>query len=118
MLVFELHNAKKYCLGSGVASQTPIPLYPIGQQRCFWIPGMLVFELHNAKKYSLGSGVASQTPIPLHPIQGGENYAGEEIERAKLCVKIFCAIFPLVFKDCGHQGTRGKEVSPSQREYP
>ena len=35
MEVFELHNAKKYSLASGVALQTPIPLYPIGQQRCF-----------------------------------------------------------------------------------
>ena len=28
MMVFELHNARKYCLGSGVAPQPPIPLYP------------------------------------------------------------------------------------------
>ena len=26
-----------------------IPLYPIGQQRYFWVPGMVVFELHNPK---------------------------------------------------------------------
>ena len=48
----------------------------------------------------------------------GKTYAGEEIERDKLCVKILCAMFPLVVKDCGPQGTRGKEVSQSQREYP
>ena len=36
-------------LGSGVALQTPLLPYPIGQQRCFWIPKMGVFELHNAK---------------------------------------------------------------------
>ena len=50
MVVFEMHNAKKCCLCSGVAPQTPIPLYTTGQQRCFWIPRMGVFELHNAKK--------------------------------------------------------------------
>ena len=56
--------------GSGVAPQPPIPLYPIGQQRRFWTPGMGVFDLHNAKKYCLGSGAAPQThtPIPLYPI--------------------------------------------------
>ena len=51
-------NAKKYCFGSGVALQTPIPLHTIRQKRCFWIPGVGVFELHNAKKCCLGSGVA------------------------------------------------------------
>ena len=66
MGVFELHNAKKYCWGSGVALQTPIPLYPLGQKRCFWIPGMGVFETNNGQKYCLGSGVAPQTPVPLH----------------------------------------------------
>ena len=63
-----MHTAKKYCLGSGVAPQTPVPLHAAGQKRCFWIPGMVVFELHNAKKYCLGDGVALQTPIPLYPI--------------------------------------------------
>ena len=51
-----------------MAPKTPIPLYPIGQHRCFWIPEMGVFELHNAKKYSLDPGVATQTPLPLYPI--------------------------------------------------
>ena len=51
MVVFELHNAEEYCLDSGVAPHIPVPLYPIGQQRWFWIPMMPVFELHNAKKY-------------------------------------------------------------------
>ena len=69
MGVFELHNAKNYCLGSGVALQTPIPLYPIGQQRYFWMPGMVVIELHNARKYCLGSGVAPQTRTPLQAIR-------------------------------------------------
>ena len=63
-----MHNAKEYCLGSGVALQTPIPLYIMGQKRCFWIPGMGVFEMHNAKEYCLGSGVALQTPIPLYTV--------------------------------------------------
>ena len=66
--MFGLHRGKKYCLGSGVALQAPIPLYHIDQQKCFWIPRMGVFEMHNAKKYCLGSGVAPQTPIPLYPI--------------------------------------------------
>ena len=52
MGVFELHNGKKYCLGSGVAPQTLIPLYPIGRQRCFWILRMGVFETGNAKNAS------------------------------------------------------------------
>ena len=54
MGVFELHNAAPYHLGYGVAPQTPIPLYPIGQQRCFWIPRMGVFGLQNAKKILFG----------------------------------------------------------------
>ena len=54
--------------GSGVAPQTPEPLYPIGQQRCFWMPAMGVFGLHNVKKYRLGSWVAPQTHIPLYPV--------------------------------------------------
>ena len=49
MGVFELHNATKYGVGSGVAPQPPIPLLTMGQKRCFWIPMMGVFELHNAK---------------------------------------------------------------------
>ena len=35
MVVFELHDAKICCLGSGVAPQPPIPLYRTGQQRWF-----------------------------------------------------------------------------------
>ena len=62
-----LHNTKKK-LCSGVAPQTPVPLYFTGQQRCFSIPGIGLFELHNARKDSLGSGVAPQTPIPLYLI--------------------------------------------------
>ena len=68
MGLFELHNAKKQRLGSGVAPRKPIPLYCIEQQRCFWIPRIGVFELHKAKKYYLGSVVAPQTPIPRSPI--------------------------------------------------
>ena len=49
MVVFQLDNAKKYCLGSGVAPLTPIPLSPIGQQKSFWIPMMVVFQVDNAK---------------------------------------------------------------------
>ena len=47
--VFELYNAKKHWLGSELTPYLPIPLYPIGHQRCFWIP-VVVFELHNVKK--------------------------------------------------------------------
>ena len=65
-----MHDAKNYCLGYGVAPQAPIPQYPIGQQKCLWIPMMSVFEMHNAKKYVLGSTVAPQTPIPRYP--GGQ----------------------------------------------
>ena len=67
--MFELHHAKKICFGSEVAPQAPIPLYPVGQQECFWIPGIGLLELHNAKKYCLGSGVAPKTPITLCPIR-------------------------------------------------
>ena len=68
MVVFEMHNAKKYCLVSEVAPQTTIPLQLIGQQRRFWIPGMVVFEMHNAKKHCLGAGLSPQAAIPLYPI--------------------------------------------------
>ena len=68
MGVFGLQTAKTYCLGSGVVPQKPIPLCPIGQQRCFWIPGVGLFEVHYAKKCCLGSGVAPQTTIPLYPM--------------------------------------------------
>ena len=51
-------DTKQWCLGSGVAPQTPIPLYPKVQQRCFWIPRMVLFVIHNAIKPCLGSGVA------------------------------------------------------------
>ena len=46
------------CSGFGVAPEASIPLYPIGQQRCFWTTAMGLFELHNAKNYRSGSGVA------------------------------------------------------------
>ena len=46
--------------------QTPIPLYSIGQQRCFWIPGMGVFELHNAKRLCFRY---PQTPFQAHSVQ-------------------------------------------------
>ena len=68
MGAFELPNAKKKSLDSGVAPQTPIALYPIGQQRCLWIPKMGIFELHNAKKNSQRSGLAPQTPIVPYSI--------------------------------------------------
>ena len=67
MVVFDLYNPKKYCLGSLLAHQKPIPLYPIVQQRCFWIPRMVVFELRSAKEYCLVSGVAPQTHLPAYP---------------------------------------------------
>ena len=68
MVVFEMHNAKNHCLGSGVALQTPTLLYPIIQRRWFWTPLMVVFEMHSAKNHCLGFGVALQTPILLYPI--------------------------------------------------
>ena len=68
MVVFALHNAKKHCLGSRVAPKTPIPLYPVGQQRFFCILGMGLFALDNAKKHCLDYGLAPQTPIPRYSI--------------------------------------------------
>ena len=68
MCLFELHNARKYHVGSGVAPQPPISLHTLGQKRCFWIPRMGVFELHNARKYHVGSGVAPQPPMSLHTL--------------------------------------------------
>ena len=68
MGVFELHSARKYCLGSGLAPQTLIPLYPIRQQAGFWIPMIRMFEVQIAKKYYLRSGVTPQTPIRLYSI--------------------------------------------------
>ena len=67
-----MHNEKIYCLDFGMAPQTPIPMYPTNQQKCFCTPGMGVVQLHNAKKYCLSSRVASQTPnispnIPYKP---------------------------------------------------
>ena len=59
-----MHNANKYCTGLGVAPQTAIPLYPIGQQRYFWIAGMVVFEMHNAKNIAWVLGWR-----PKHPYQ-------------------------------------------------
>ena len=44
---------KKYCGGSGLALQTPIPLHPTGQKTYFWIPRTGVFEMHHAKKSGL-----------------------------------------------------------------
>ena len=58
MVVFETHRAKKYVVGSGVKSQTSIPLHALGPKRCFWIPKVVVFETHHAKKYAVGSGMA------------------------------------------------------------
>ena len=52
----------------GMAPQAPIPLYPMGEEKCFWIPRMVLFEMHHSKKYRLGSGVAPQAPIPLYPM--------------------------------------------------
>ena len=67
MGVFEMDDAKKYCLGSGLAPKTPIPLHTIGQKRCFWIPGMAVFEMDSAKKILLGFwGGAPSTHTSAH----------------------------------------------------
>ena len=67
MVVFEMYNAKKYCLGSRGAPQTPIPLYSVGEQRFFLDAWVVVSEMHNAKK-KMGCGVAPHTPIPLYSI--------------------------------------------------
>ena len=61
-----MHDAKKNCLGSGVALRTPIPLHTMVKKRCLLVPRMVVFETCDAKKYCVGSGVALHPPIPLH----------------------------------------------------
>ena len=73
--MFETLNAKKYCVASGVALQTPTPLHTRGQKKRFWVPRMVVFEMHDAKKYSAGSGVALEPPTPLHTM-GQKNVFG------------------------------------------
>ena len=60
-----MHNAIKWCLVSGVAPETRIPLYPTVQQKSFWMPRMVVFEMHNAKK----KGVWLLGWRPKHPYQ-------------------------------------------------
>ena len=67
MMVFELHSAKKYCLGSAAALQTTIPLYPISQQSCFLIPPMMVSELHSAKNLVWVLGWPSKHPYHCTP---------------------------------------------------
>ena len=66
MMLFELHSVEIYCLGSGVAPQTPTPPYSIGQQRCFRVPGLGVSELHNAKNivWVLGGALNTHTNVP------------------------------------------------------
>ena len=66
--IVHLKHHHPRCPKTPLTRQPPIPLYPIGQQRCFWIPGMVVFELQNAMKYCLGSWVAPQAARPLYPI--------------------------------------------------
>ena len=59
---------KEYWLGSGVALQTPIPLYLIDQQRCFLIPGTVVFEMDDAKRILVGFwGGAPNLHTSAHP---------------------------------------------------
>ena len=62
----ELHNAKKYCVGSGLALQPRTPLLTMGQKSCFRVLRTVVFEMHDAKEYCVGSGLALQPPTPLH----------------------------------------------------
>ena len=50
-----------------MAPQTPTPLYPIGQQRWFWIPGMGVVQLHHAKKNMFRSCRAEMYPAAGTP---------------------------------------------------
>ena len=59
-----MHDAKTYCVDSGVALQTPIPLHIMGQKRCFLVPRMAVFETHVAKKYLLGFWGGAPTTHP------------------------------------------------------
>ena len=67
MGVFEMHNAKQYAVGSGVALQTPIPQDTTSQKLCFWIPRTGVFEMHNAKKKCCGfCGGAPNTHTTAH----------------------------------------------------
>ena len=68
MVVFEMHYAKKYAMGSGVAPQPCIPLHTMGQMRCFWIPKMVVFEMHPAKKicYGFWGGAANMHTFAHH----------------------------------------------------
>ena len=57
-------------LWAGWRPQTLIPLYVIGQQRFFWIPGMGVFELHNTKKKFFGFRTGApnaRTTVPHRP---------------------------------------------------
>ena len=70
MGLFEIDHAKKCCLGSGLAPQTPISLYSMGQQRFFWIPRMGVFELHNTKIILFGfrgGAPNTHTSVPQGP---------------------------------------------------
>ena len=48
--MFEAHDAKKYCVGCGVALQPPIPLRTMDQERWFCIPRMGVLETLDDKK--------------------------------------------------------------------
>ena len=66
MGLFEMDSDKKYCLGSVVVPQTPIPLHTMGQKSCFWRLGMGCIPKGQCLKVSSGSAGAPQTPIPLH----------------------------------------------------
>ena len=61
--------------GYGVGPQTPIPLYPVGQERCFWTPRMGVFELHNANKCHGVLGWPPKHPY-LCTLQAGKGVFG------------------------------------------
>ena len=64
---FEVHNAKKIAVGSGVAPRTRIPVHTVEQKRCFWIPKMVVFETHHTQKKSCGFwGGAPNTQTTAH----------------------------------------------------
>ena len=62
-----MDNAKKYCLGSGVAPQARIPLHTMGQKGCFWIPGIGVLEMGVTKIAVWGQGWRPKHPYRCTP---------------------------------------------------
>ena len=97
MVVFEMHVAKKYCVGFGVSLQPPKPLHTMSQKRCFWVPRMGVFEMDHAKKYCVGSDgthVMALVLICWHDITVAAGVFRSSMDSVFLLVGTFCmAIF-------------------------